>query len=74
MFWIWWLAILSALAILTHAIGLGFVHGKGEIMPAQVIEATERAWIEGARQGPLTDRRDEVTSKNRGYAARISEA
>lgn len=70
-FWIWWLAVLSSIALLTHAIGLGFVRDdKEEIIPADVIERTERDWIALATEGPGTERRGEVSPNNRGIAAR----
>ena len=73
-FWMWWLAILSGLAILTHAIGLGFVRDRAKVIPAVIVQETEYQWATAAKRGPLTERRDETTSLNRGYAARISEA
>ena len=69
-FWMWWLAILSVLAILTHAIGLGFVRDKGQIVTAEEIERTDREWVAMAARDRGTRRSDEVSAGNRGIAAR----
>ena len=69
-FWMWWLAVLCALALLAHAIGLGFVSEKCEVVPASVIEKVETDWIALARQSSGTLRCDEVSHSNRGIAAR----
>jgi cytochrome o ubiquinol oxidase subunit 1 len=71
-FWIWWLAILSFAVIFFHGIGLGFVRDRPEVVPAKTVEREERAWLALANKGPRTARADEMTSRNRGVAARES--
>ena len=72
-FWMWWLAILCLLALIAHAIGLGFVSDKSETVPANVIEKVESDWLALANSTSGTLRSDEVSSTNRGIAARTFE-
>lgn len=67
-FYIWWLAILSAVCIPFAFIARTFVLSTTHIIPAAEIAAEHQAWLDRVREANPVDRLEETKTENRGVA------
>lgn len=65
---IWWLAIAALVVIWGAVIARSFVRDTERIIPAEEIEAEQRAWLEQAHSVRAIDRDLEFTPENKGLA------
>lgn len=66
---IWWLAAVGALAVIAMMLWLGWCEPEPVIVPAQEVEAEDRAWREACDAANGVVRSQEVTATNQGLAA-----
>ncbi|WOI56625.1 cbb3-type cytochrome c oxidase subunit I [Palleronia sp. LCG004] len=67
--WIWWLAIVSALAVLVWLIVHSLRDHPHVVIPAREVHRSNQAWVEAIDLATPVTRDDESNERNRGYAA-----
>jgi len=70
---IWWMVILSALAVVVTMIASGFSRDTTRVIPAQEVRRDEERWIGTARAATAISRADECDSCNAGLAVQEQE-
>jgi cytochrome o ubiquinol oxidase subunit I len=65
---IWWMVILSTLAVVTTLILSGFARDTTRIVPAQQVRQGQQRWIDAAAAATAISRADECNSRNAGLA------
>ncbi|HUA26030.1 MAG TPA: cbb3-type cytochrome c oxidase subunit I [Steroidobacteraceae bacterium] len=70
---IWWMVILSALAVVVTMIASGFSRDTTRVIPAQEVRRDEERWIGAARAATAISRADECDSCNAGLAVQEQE-
>ncbi|MGB6488455.1 MAG: cbb3-type cytochrome c oxidase subunit I [Steroidobacteraceae bacterium] len=65
---IWWMVILSALAVVATLILSGFARDTTRIVPAQQVRQGQQRWIDVAAAATAISRADECNSSNAGLA------
>ena len=67
-FWMWWLAALSFLAIVLSITLRTFLTETTHVIPAAKIAAEHRAWLERVKTASAIDRLEETQESNLGRA------
>ena len=65
---IWWMVILSALAVMATLISSGFARDTTRIVPAEQVRQDQQRWIDAAAAATAISRADECNSSNAGLA------
>lgn len=65
---IWWMVILSALAVIATMILSGFARDTTRIVPAQQVRQEQQRWLDAAAAATAITRADECKSSNAGRA------
>jgi cytochrome o ubiquinol oxidase subunit 1 len=66
--YMWWLAILGAVAIVATVIARSFVRDTERVIPARTVEHVEARWLDAVSRARPVGRAIETTSANQGLA------
>ncbi|MDB4354068.1 cbb3-type cytochrome c oxidase subunit I [Akkermansiaceae bacterium] len=66
--WMWWLAIITTIAIFAAVIRWSFKIDHEETIPAEKLRADDEEWFKLIESTPPVDRDEEFTSQNLGHA------
>jgi cytochrome o ubiquinol oxidase subunit 1 len=69
---IWWLVIVSFVAMWGAVIARSFVVDTERVIPASEVRASHEAWLQTVRECAVTSREQENTSGNAGRAEVIA--